>query len=205
LGDFLKRQPDFQSHPFGKYTIHTWTRPRGRDGEEKIAGCLDHPQAMLFGRQTGPIKRALEVRDGTAPGLPADDWLSQGSSVADVILQGRGTGLAAAKLPFHSAVLHQSDRAAAAAGENQRGIFIQATLATASTQVAEQLEDVVKGFLAMARLQSAADAEATRMLQAAEVTRDERTVTIRWSGAGEDVLRCVEKLQAKQKNSKPTQ
>ena len=192
---FLKKIPDYRTTSHGNHKLHAWTHKKGKKAKHTVTGCFHRPGVMVFGRDAGDVKVALDVLDGKSPSLAGKNSFLAADVPKGAILQARAVGLADAKLPFKSPVVHQSKAISVAIGEYQDEVFARARLVAKSAEVAKDVRAIVDGFLALAKLQHGSDQQAVSVLRATKVTTAGNTVTVEWRGAGEQVFNLLEKAQ----------
>ena len=197
LQDFLNRMPDYRTRSHGQHTLHAWTQKKRKVDEHTVTACFYGPAVTVLGRDTDDLKTALDVLDGTSPNLAGADSLLATAAPQGTILQARATGLAAAKAPFKSPIVHQSEAIWVAIGEHEGDVFAQAKLIAKAADVANDVRAVVDGFLALAKLRHKDDQEALSALRATRVTTAEETVTVEWRGGSGHVLKLLQKAWEK--------
>ena len=198
---FLKKMPDYRTTSHGKHKLHTWTRRKGKRSKHTMTACFPRPAVTLFGRNAGEVKAALDVLDGKSPALAGGDSFLAAGAPEGSILQARAVGLAGAKLPFKSPIVHQSEAISVAIGEHKGEVFARAELVANSAEVANDIRAIVDGFLALTKLQHKSDEEALSVLRATKVTTVEKTVAVESRGANDHALKLLE--EAWKKHPKP--
>ena len=195
---FLRAGPGYRTHAYGEHELVEWTANRGKENEHTVTGSFHGPMVIVFGRDPAEVKKALDVLDGRASGLGEHDPLSPAHTPPGTMIQARGVDLAEVELPFKSPLVRKSKLFSVAVGEHEGEAFAAATATTESAETAGQLRAVVEGLLAMAELEFDADEQATRLLEAVEVSSSEKTVTVEFRGPPNEVSSLVEKAWTKQ-------
>lgn len=198
----LKRKPDYRTESYGSHELVLWTENKRKKDEHTVTGCFYRPTVIVFGRDTAEVKKALDVLDGKSPALAESDPLFSPDVPAGTMIQARAVGLADVQLPFKSPLVRKSRFLFVGFGERGSEAFVVARLETESAEVAGQVRAVVEGFLAMAKLRWEADKEATKLLDAVEVSTDETRVAVKWRAPTDEVGKLLEKAWIKQLKSK---
>jgi len=193
LEEFLAEQPDYATASHAKHTIHSCTHRRPRRGDVTVHASFPDPTLLLFSRDSGDLKAALDVLDGRRPNLAAGDSPLKGQSRPGTVLDLRAAGLADAELPLKSPILRLSELLRIALGEQGSTAFVNARLVAKSEEDASNMRDVVVGAVAFARLYCSGNDDALSILNAIRVESERRTVTLTWEGQARDVLKVVRK------------
>ncbi len=199
---YLQTRRGYRTHSYGPHTLVAWTANPGKDDEHTVTGCLHRSGRFAFGRDVAALRKTLDLLDGKSPGLGARHPLAPLASPPGTMIQARGVDLAEVELPFKSPLVRKSRLFTLVLGEHEGEAFAVATATTESTEIAGRLRAVADGLLAMAELQVDGDEQATRLLEAVEVSSREKTVTIRFRGSPEDVSELIEKAWARHLRSK---
>jgi hypothetical protein len=197
LEAFLKSRPDGRAASYSRYELISWTDKKGTPDEHTATGCFQQPTVMVFGRDAAEVKHALDVLDGTSPGLPEGDRLRGPQAPAGTMILARACELADVE-PFKSPVVRKSKFLSLSIGEYDGEAFAVAGMEADSAPVAGQVEAVAKGFLAMVELQFGSNQEVARLLQAVKVTKDERTVTVQFRGPADDLSKLIDQAWTRQ-------
>jgi len=200
---FVRKRPGHQTASHGNCELHTWTETRGGQKKRQVTGCFYQSTMMVFGRDADAVKKALDVLDAKASNLAEGHSPLAAEVPEGTFFVARVAKLADAQLPFKSPIVRQSEFLALTFGERHGEVFAHGELAAKSPGAAEQIQTIVDGFLALAKLQHAEDREMTRLLGAVKVTTSGKTVTVQWRGPADDVLTLIKK--AWKKHSKPSQ
>jgi hypothetical protein len=193
LMSFLRSRPGYETAAYRDHRLIAWTEKKGQEDEHTVTGCLYRPAVMVFGRDAAEVKKALDVLDGTSPGLEEGDPLFAPDPPAGTMTQALGADLANVQLPFKSPLVKKSKLFSVTLGERDGNAFAVARIVTESPEIAGQVRAVVEGLLAMAELQFDSDKEATEILEAVEVSTNGSTVTVRFEGPADQVSRLIEK------------
>lgn len=159
----------------------------------EIAGCLVEPGLFLYGHDVESLQASLDVVDRRAPGLPEDSplRLSVPRGTAYYIA---AVGVNQTRLPFRSPIPRHSDRVGMVAGQEGEEVFFRGRLTALSVEAAEQLQAVIEGFRAGARLDAAGDPEAAATLAALKIARHERDVEVTARAQQAQVIRLLDIL-----------
>lgn len=195
---FLKTLPGYRTEPYGRHKLVGWTANPGKKDEHTVTGCLHRSERFAFGRDVAALRKTLDVLDGASPGLGDHHPLAPPSNQPGTMIQVRGVDLDEVELPFKSPLVRKSKVFTAALGEYEGKAFAVATAETESTEIAGRLLAVADGLLAMAELQAEDDEQVTKLLEAVEISLNDKTVTIRFRGSPDDVSELIEKAWDKQ-------
>ncbi len=195
---FLKRRPGYHTVPYGDHELIAWTEKKGQEEGHTVTGSFYQPTVMVFGRDAAEVKKALDVLDGTSPGLAEDAPLLAPDAPTGAMIQAHAADLASMHLPFKSPLVRKSRFFSLFLGEHDGEAFGVARIVTETAEIAGQVRTVVEGLLAMAELQFDSDKEATEVLQAVKVSTDGNTVTVQFRGPTDQVSRLIEKAWTKQ-------
>jgi len=191
LEEFLADQSDYAASIYEGHTIHSWTHHHGRHGDVTVHGCFPSAGLVVFGRDQGDLKAAVDVVDGRRPNLTSSDSLLKGTARVGTVLDLRAAGLAEAELPLKSPILRLSELLQLAVGEHDETAFVEARVVARSEEHALHMRDVMVGIVAFAKLYSSDNEEALGILDTIEVKSEEATVTFVWQGQAADVVRVV--------------
>ncbi|MHC4399953.1 MAG: hypothetical protein ACYTG0_09760 [Planctomycetota bacterium] len=191
LMTFLRLRPGYRTDTHAGRELITWTEnPPGRD-EHTVTGCFFEPTVVVFGREEAAVRKALDVLGGTSAGLGEGASLAFPHTPAGTMIQARAIGLDDEELPFQSPLLRKSQSFTVALGEHSGEAFVVATMATGSEAIADQMQKIVDGLLAMVELQFDADERATRLLEAIDVSANGSAVTVKFRGKADDVSKLI--------------
>lgn len=196
LTAFLKTRPGYRAESYGDHTLMAWTENQGRKNEHATTGCFQRPNVMVFGRDPEEVRKALDVLDGSSPGLAEGGSLLAGQAPDGTMLEARALDLGDAKLPFKSPLVRKSKFLSVALGEHQSEAFAVARVVTESAEVANQVRAVLEGLLAMAELQFDSDPQMTKLVQAVIVSTNDETVTVECRGPADDAARLIKQAWA---------
>jgi len=197
----VRSKPDYGTAQYGESVLHTWTERKGTQGEHTLTACFHGPELVVFGRDAGEVKAAVDVLCGESPALPGSGSPLDVDAPEGTIVTACVTRLAAAELPFKSPLVVQSELFWIALGEHEGDVFGKLKLVAKSEEVAAQVQDVVNGFRAMAALQYGSDERAMRVIEGLRVAISERTVNVEWRGAAEDVGKLIEQAWKKRQEA----
>lgn len=156
----IKAESSTKETPYEKYTLYSW--------ENKHFGVFVNDSLALISEKEADIKSALAALDGKAKKASASPLVarlqkeSAGAiavfALADIAgLTGGAKGAAASReIP---AMLSQMQSATGAVSEADDKLNLKIEIATASDQVARNINQAITGIIAMLNLQLAADAQ----------------------------------------------
>lgn len=147
-----RKAPDHNTVKYRDYEIHTWTDHKGRMGAHEAAGVFYKPEVLVFAGSLDDLKNALDVLDGKKKSL-ADEK----SPLADKVPEGamflaRAVDIKTDELPGKQPILDVIQQLSYVEGQHDGKWFGRLMLQTKSNEAAEQVKDVLQGFLSMVGL-----------------------------------------------------
>jgi hypothetical protein len=167
--------PDHTVTTSGKYEIHRFTRPDHGQGRS-LAGACWKPGTFVFGQTPDDVLLSLDVLDGRAPALAKGSLLASAVPPGTIFL----TRIIEVgdSLPVESPLLKQTEQIELSCGEHEGDCFVRGKLVAKTPEAAAQVKKVADGFVAMARVQAAADEDAVKLLNRVQVRVEDRTVSL---------------------------
>ena len=202
LRGYFKKLPDFRTSSHRGHKLFAWTQNKGGRRERSVAGCFYRAEMMVFGQDSAEVNAALDVLDGKSKSLAGSGSRLATSVPPGTILRAGATGLAEAELPFKSPIIRRCNLLDVTVGEHGGEVFGRARLVAKSAEVAGELQTVIKGLHALAKLKHGNNEEAMEVLRALRVTKEEQTVVVQWQGSAEKVLRLIQNAWMTQHKSK---
>jgi hypothetical protein len=187
------KAPDHKVVKHGNREIHTWTDKH--HGPKTVAGAF-YKDGVAFGSSVEELNAALDVLDGKAPAVGSGSALAGHVPPGTTVMM-RATGIAEANLPCKSPVAKQMESVRVAMGENDGQSFFRAKATMTNADIVGQVKIILDGGRAMALLHSGKDEAAKKLIDAAKVTSEGKTLTILWSAPATDVWAMMEKLAKK--------
>jgi hypothetical protein len=197
LEEKAQRAPDHKTATYGSYEIHTWmAKHMGK--EHPAAGAFFKSNVIVFGPSADGVKLALDVLDGKKSSLDGKESVLTAKVPAGTTVLARAIDLGDAKLPVKSPLVKESQSLSIAMGESEGKSFFHGSLATKSTDVAEQVKKIVEGGLALGRLQHGNDAEATKLIDQVKVKVSDKNVAVDFEASADTVAakmqQCAKQL-----------
>jgi hypothetical protein len=187
-----EKAPDHKVLKQGGYEIHTWTH-KDHGGSHTVAGAFFKPDVLVFSHCPVELQSALDVLAGKKPSAGSDSPLAGRIPTGTSVLM-RVAGIAEAELPGKAPPLaKQIESFRFVIGENEGKSFFRAKANATSTETVGLLKAVVDGGVALAKLHTAKDDLAKRMVDAVRVTVDGKTLTLLWSSPASDVWEMMQK------------
>jgi hypothetical protein len=174
----LKAESSTKETPYGKYTLYSW------EGEH--FGVFVNDNLALITEKEADIKSALDALDGKTKNVSASPLVARLQkesadaiavfALADIAgLTGGGKGAAAShEIP---AVLSQMQSATGAISETGDNLNLKIEIGAASDQVANNIEQAIRGIIALVNLQFA-DGDAQLLTRGINVKVDGERVRI---------------------------
>jgi hypothetical protein len=170
LLDMVKANPGYKVSAYGKHELHAWLK----DGTKPQNAAFFKPDMIVFGATADELKAALDVLDGTKPGVSGEgDPMPPG-----LILVAKARDLSEANLHPESPLSKQIDSAVLMVGENQGELFVHASLNVKDAEIAKHIKAVADGVLSFATLAKIDDADAMKLIGAVKVTQADKSITV---------------------------
>jgi hypothetical protein len=198
LEDKAKLGPDYMLTTYGNFKLHSWTHKKG--GKQMHAtGAFFSPKVLVFGGSVEQVKGALDVLSGKAENLGG----KHSALVADVApgttFVHRAIDLSAnTKCP----VLKQAESFQAAMGENKGESFYQARIVMKTGDAAENVKASIDGLKGLVALGTALEPDTAKLISALKVTREDKTVVVKWSASADAVWAEIVKMAKKMQECK---
>lgn len=163
-------------------------------GKEMTVVLLDQ-DTIVFGSSVENAKDVVGLLRGDQPSLRGKESQLLGDGATDAIMYGAAIKLNnITKQDLPMPVLKQHESINWVFGSEDDQLYETATLVGQSEDVAEKMEQVVRGFLAYETLW-AADSEAlTELVEAVEVTRDGKQLKVDWKAETDTVIAGLDDL-----------
>jgi hypothetical protein len=142
----LKMNKDYKEIPYGKYTIYSW------EGDHFGAFANDH--LVLVGEDKDAIKNVLDVIAGKKKSVRASDLMTLWKGIPnDAFLKAAAHNIAElADDKEASAILKKTGMAFFMALERNENLKLKLKLTTDTPETANNIHQIVKGFMALAEL-----------------------------------------------------
>jgi len=152
LIDLLKEKDSYKSAKYGQHTIHQWTEENVRgDENDKRYGCFYDNKTVVVATGDKRLHGALDVLDGKSDSLAKTKKIE---SLPDAA-KGAFFILAADKIEFpqgkapRAEMLKRISAVSAQGGEDEDGLFLQASITAGSDEDAANMRKFAQGFLAL--------------------------------------------------------
>jgi hypothetical protein len=167
----IKAEESHQEIPYGKSTIYSW------DGDD--FGAIAADDLILLSESEAAIKAALDALEKGKKDVPAFPFLArvmkESPNAIFVAAVNSISGMVGQKgKPVILSKMRQAGGSISESGEN---INLKVSIAAESAQVAKDVEQAIRGLIAMANLQLA-DAEAQAFAQSIKIDVDGENVRI---------------------------
>jgi hypothetical protein len=142
----LKLNKDYKEIPYGKYTIYSW------EGDHFGAFANDHQ--VLVGEDKDAIKNVLDVISGKKRSMTASNLMTLWKGIPqDAFLKAAAYNIAElADDREASAILKKTGMAFFMALERNENLKLKLKLTTDTPETANNIHQIVKGFMALAKL-----------------------------------------------------
>jgi hypothetical protein len=133
--------------PYGKYTIY-------RVGNDRSYGVFATDHVFLHSRSENTLQDVLDVMDGKRKNITASRMMSYLKGIpTDAFLQAVGNNISSLFKDYdQSSILKKAGMALFIAMEKNENLKLKLKLTTDSPETAQNIHQVVRGFIALARL-----------------------------------------------------
>lgn len=147
----LKVNKDYKEIPYGKYTIYRW--------EGDHVGTFVSDSLALAGEDEDAIKNVLDVISGKKKSMTASNLMTLWKGIPrDAFLKAAAHNIAElAEDREASAILKKTGMAFFMALERNENLKLKLKLATDTPETANNIHQIVKGFMALAKLKQQND------------------------------------------------
>jgi hypothetical protein len=174
LLEMVKTTPDHQVTTYGKFELHTWLK----DGTKRENATFFKPDVIVFGASLDELKAALDVLDGTKPGLSIDSNELNGLVPPGTIFVAGAKDIDTAELPRESALIKKAESFLLVVGEKEGQVTVRATLNVKEAEIAKQIKTIIDGALALGTLVKSDDPDALKIIGGVKTTLADKTVTV---------------------------
>lgn len=206
----LRKTDSLKTTEWNGRTLHTVTlakhdHRRRRDGatasEHDLSGgkqmtvvMLD--DTLLLASSVENAQSTLKLLSGEAPSLQEGQSELLADASSDDVIYGAAIDLEeAGESNFPLPVLQQHERITWSIGNRDGRIYENALLVAQSTEVAQQMEQVLEGLIAYERLWAPDSQPLNKLLDAVELSRNGEQVTVDWEGDTETVIAALRDLK----------
>ena len=195
LNKMVEKAANHKKTEYRSYTLHSWTQkgwPRGWSGS--VVGAFFKDSIMVFARTEAGVQAALDLLDGSSTkSVRATGSMLAGRTRPGSIMIARSVEV---DPDTRCPVLKQGSAFRVALGESSGSFFYRAQLDMKNAAAAGQVEDVVKGFIALAALKYGSDENATKLLADLGVETDGNACKISWNAPADGVWKWMDKAAA---------
>lgn len=191
LERMVEKAPDHETMEHRKYTLHSWTHKgwKGHKGK-KVVGAFHRDDVIVFAQGPEQVEAALDVLDGEMPSAVGEGPLAGRVRPGSIIVARAAAVDPDTKCP----VLKQGRSFRVAMGESDGTSFYRARLEMQSDEAADDLEDVIEGMEALARLRFGDDAAVIKLVEGLEMKTQGSTCTVSWDAPADEVWAVMEKM-----------
>ncbi len=195
LHEAVQRLPDYKSSRHRQYELHAWTHAKGTKHERNLIGVYVSPDLMLFGSSPDEVAAALDVLDGVRPSLGVSSPLAAATPVGALVVV-RLAALSAVKLPIQSPILKRIEMLGLTCGESHREAYLTVHAETQDAKAAGEVQAAIDSALNAALL-ATEDYELSELINAVQVSRRGKAVTVDVRGPAQLGWFFLEKIAAK--------
>jgi hypothetical protein len=193
LLDKAAHAADHKVTKHGEIDIHSWTQKCGPK-THTVAGAFYKPDVLVFAASVEGVAAAIDVLDGTSPGITDPKSPLGGHIYSGSIFLARAIAIPPrARCP----ILRQAESFRVALGEHNGKSFYRARLVMKSPEAATQVKAITSGLKAIGSLTFANDADVMKLVDGLKATTNDNIVRVRWDASADDVWTVVEKFAKK--------
>lgn len=158
LLSLLAQDKNHRETPYGKHTIHSW--------RSSHCGAFANDHLVLLGSDEDAIKNALDVIDGKKRNMAASPLMSYWREIPPgAFLKAAANNISSLTRDHEaSAILKKAGMAFFMALEKNENLKLKLKLTTDTPETAKNIEQIVMGFMALARMKQN-DRESTRRMK----------------------------------------
>ncbi len=147
LLSLLAKAPGYKTLKYGKFTLHNW--------EKEQFGVFVNTGMLMWARNESAIKNALDTFRGKKKNMTASSLMSQMKDIpGDAFLRAAANNIAAlADDDEASMILKNTGMALFIAMERNENLKLNLRLTTDTPETAKNIEQIVNGFMGMAKMQ----------------------------------------------------
>lgn len=166
--------------------------PLFRINEESFVG-IEKDGCVLVSKSQTAVERARAVLHGRAASLATINPLTQyPESPFRFFFMAAGAGFSEqANLPPRAAILKQADGGRLLVGEQDDHLRLLLNLRAASAEVAQQIQQIAQGLIALAALQGDRHPELKRLTESVKITAAQDAVTVSLQVPVTDVIKHI--------------
>lgn len=195
LQQSVQQLPGYASSTHGAYELHTWVH-KCPMGEKKLTATYVQPDILVFGSSVQAVEKALDVLGDAKLSIDGKSALAA-KPLAGALLVVRVAGLGSVeKLPVKSPIIAAADVIGLTLGENNNEAYLSADLSAKDTKAAEELKTNIESSLTSALL-AVDDSDVADLINAVQVTSNDKTVTVDVRGPADVGWNYLKKLAAK--------
>ena len=190
LQGWAEKIPGREATEHGSYKISSWTKKRG-DHSHTVASAWFGDEHLVLASSVDALKSALDVLDGKGGSVGSDSALAGDVPTGTTVLM-RVAGIAKAELPCKNPLAKQTESIRFVVGENEGKSFLRARATMTNSEVVGQVNEILEGGQALAKLCSSDNELKLRMVKGLQIKPDGNNLTLVWNGSAEDVWQHVE-------------
>jgi hypothetical protein len=192
LNEEAQKLPDVVSGTHDSHPLFTWTHGKGTPHQRTLTAAYAEPNMLVFGTSQDEVKNALDVLGGAKPNMAGKSPLVAAPS-AGALVVARVAGLDGLKLPIELPIIKQVTMIGLTMGEDNNEAYLTGQVIAKDAKAAGQVKEAVDNALTAA-LQAIEDSDLGELLNAIQVSDNDKTVTIDVRGPADAGWKYLEKL-----------
>ncbi len=183
------------------YTFYTWNVKDRKDADHEITVVLVDDEKTVFASSHERAQKALQLLAGKGESLARPSAalaaeVSKDSVPPGAAVYGAAIDLGELKRREHAfPILQRHKRVTWAFGEHQGELFETATFVAESEEVAEEMDKVLQGAMALVKLWANNKENLTSIADATKITREGDTVKLSWRANVPTVLAAIDEFK----------
>lgn len=201
---FLKQQSGYKAESHGDVELHTWTQHDARHNQDfEITAAFPKENVLVAGRPAEDVKQAVDLVNGKGTSLKGKESPLVGEVPKGTIFRGAAVELAGLKQRERPMpILSQGKKVNVVFGESEGKTFANSTFEAESAEVADQLQQVLEGFKAMAALQTAEQPALKPLTDALKFKKEGQTISTEWQADSEKLIEAAEQMEKRRREQR---
>lgn len=170
---------------------------RRKQGKKTVATILFNDETIIFATDVERAKAAVRLLEGEEDSLENADSKLIANYPTGAIMYGAAIDLNELSQKYRRPfpVLSKHKHVNFAFGQRGDELYDQLTLVATSHEVADEMEDVLEGFVALVKVCASDVQSVVDLYEDVDIDQDGATVTVRWEGSVDAVMNALDDLQ----------
>lgn len=188
LQGWAERIPKRETGNHGDHAIQSWTHEH-RGHKHTVSSAWYGQDRLVVASGVEDLKSALDVLDGKASSVAEDAPLA-GNIPAGTTVLFRAVGISS--IECKEPLVKQIESFRFVSGEHNGESFHRSRIVTNNAETAGQLKDIAEGMRALLAIHCRGNETGKKLVNAANIKLDDKTMTVLWSASADDVWAITE-------------